>query len=233
MTATTLFDLPTPAPHYGQPVRKHSRLKGREGLFWKPLTRKEARNMLLAAKRYELTAREAGSRTGPLGHVALEVLELLANLVDFRTGRLDPSLDYLKGKLKRSKDAIVRALANLRTHGFLDWLRRYVPTGNEGAGPRVQQTSNAYRLSLPARAVRLMGRLLQEPPLPDDFVAAQDLRKAEIAAHRASLSMAELPLFEIDDPDLAAQLSRLGSLVMERESAKQSESGTKFYSMKK
>jgi hypothetical protein len=228
MTTTALFDLPCPAPHYGQPVRRQSRLAGREGLFWKPVTRQEARTMLLAAKRYELASREAGSRTGPLGHVALEVLELLVNLVDFRTGRLDPSLDYLKAKLKRSKDAIVRALANLRTHGFLDWLRRYVPTGNEGFGPRVAQTSNAYRLSLPARAIRLMGRLLQAPPLPDDFVAAQDLRRAEIEAHRASLSLAELPLFEIDDPALAGILSRLGSLVMERESAKQSESQAKI-----
>jgi hypothetical protein len=29
------------------------------------------------------------------------------------------------GRVKRSKDAVVRALANLRTHGFLDWLRRW------------------------------------------------------------------------------------------------------------
>jgi len=27
-------------------------------------------------------------------------------------------------RVKRSKDAVGRALANLRTHGFLDWLRR-------------------------------------------------------------------------------------------------------------
>jgi hypothetical protein len=62
-------------------------------------------------------------------------------------------------KLRRSKDAVVRALQALRAHGFLDWLRRYVPTGQEGRGPQVKQTSNAYRLSMPARAMRLLGRL--------------------------------------------------------------------------
>jgi hypothetical protein len=232
MSTTALFDLPAPTPRYGQPIRRQSRLAGREGTFWRATTRQDGRKMLLAAKRYELAAREAGSRNGPLGHVALEILELMINLVDFRTGRLDPSLDYLMAKLKRSRDAIVRALANLRVHGFLDWLRRYVPTGRE-SGPQVQQTSNAYRLSLPARAIRLLGRLLQDAPVPDDVAQAMDLRKAEFAAHRASLSLAELPLFEIEDPILASTLSRLGKCVMERESAKQSESGPKFYSMKK
>jgi pyrroloquinoline quinone (PQQ) biosynthesis protein C len=29
-------------------------------------------------------------------------------------------------RVKRSKDAVVRALANVRSHGFLDWLRRWV-----------------------------------------------------------------------------------------------------------
>ena len=64
--------------------------------------------------------RQAGRRRGPLGHVGLEVLELLANLVSYRSGRLEPAITYLMGKLKRSKDAVVRALAALREHGFLD-----------------------------------------------------------------------------------------------------------------
>ena len=76
--------------------------------------------MVLAAKRYELAGRQAGRRRGPLGHVGLEVLELLANLVSYRSGRLEPAITYLMGKLKRSKDAVVRALAALREHGFLD-----------------------------------------------------------------------------------------------------------------
>ncbi|HRM75333.1 MAG TPA: helix-turn-helix domain-containing protein, partial [Paracoccus sp. (in: a-proteobacteria)] len=61
-------------------------------------------------------------------------MELFANLVDFRTGRLEPAIETLMRMLRRSRDAIVRALKALRSHGFLDWLRRYVPTGNEGRG---------------------------------------------------------------------------------------------------
>lgn len=53
-----------------------------------------------------------------------------------KTGQLDPSIETLMRKLKRSRDSIVRALNALRAHGFLDWLRRYVPTGSEGMETR-------------------------------------------------------------------------------------------------
>ena len=100
-------------------------------------------------------------------------MEFFVNLVDFRTGRLEPSIDTIMGKVRRSRDAVVRALKALRAHGFLDWLRRYEPTGNEGRGPQVQQASNAYRLSLPEKALRLLGRFGKAPPPPDDHVASQ------------------------------------------------------------
>ena len=118
------------------PVRRGSRLAGAcEGVFWRRTDRQEVRRIVLAAKRYELAGRQRGHRNGPLGHVGLEVLDLLANLVSYRSGRLEPSIAYLMGKLKRSKDAVVRALAALREHGFLDWLRRHEAVELvEGAG---------------------------------------------------------------------------------------------------
>ena len=207
-----------------QPVRRQSHAAGRcEGVFWKATNRQETRRVILAARRYELVGRQPGARSGPLGFVALEVLELLANLVHHRTGRLDPSLDYLMGKLRRSRDAIVRALKSLRAHGFLDWLRRYVPTGNEGRGPQVKQTSNAYRILLPAAARRLLGRLMEEPPTPDDFSHAQEQHRAEVEAHKAALPLSERALFEVGDTPLGQALARLGR-ALERESAKRTES---------
>lgn len=210
------------------PVRRQSRLAGRcEGVFWRKITKAEAWRVVYAAKKYELQERAAGSRRGPLGSVAIEILELFAHLVDKKTGRLEPSLEYLMRTLKRSKDAIHRALKALRAHGFLDWLRRYVPTGAD-TGPKVQQTSNAYRLSLPARAVRLLGRVFQQSPLPDDFSHARQEKAAQIEQHKASLSLAELPLFMIEDEALAASLSRMGAAIAarkERESVNRSESG--------
>lgn len=214
-----------PAERERTPVRRQSRAAGRcEGVFWRRTNRQEVRQIVLAARRYELACREPGTRNGPLGGVAIEVLELFANLVNFRTGRLDPSIDFLMLKLRRSRDAIVRALKALRSHGFLDWLRRYVPTGNEGRGPQVQQTSNAYRLSLPDRARQFLGRLGVTPPPPDDHAQAEAERAAEMEAHRASLPMDELALFDVGDNPLGQALARLARSIKQCESARQTES---------
>lgn len=209
----------------GQPVRRNSQLAGRcEGMFWHPTARQDVRKIVLAARRYDVHGRQPGRRNGPLGHVALEILDLMANLVSYKTGRLDPSLDYLMRKLRRSKSAIVDALAALRIHGFLDWLRRYEPTGEEGRGPRVKQTSNAYRLSMPKRALALLGRLGMQPPEPDDYSLTREQRDAERLAYAKSLPLDQFALFEVDDPDLANALARLARSMQERESSKQSES---------
>lgn len=214
-----------PAERERTPVRKQSRAAGKcEGVFWRRTNRQEVRQVLLAAKRYELAQRQPGSRSGPLGSVALEILELFVNLVDFRTGRLEPSIDTLMGKLRRSRDAIVRGLKALRTHGFLDWLRRYEPTGNTGRGPQVKQTSNAYRLSLPQRARLLLGRLGMAPPLPDDHSHALEIRAAAIEAHRETLPLEERTLFDVGDNPLGQALARLAKSIKQRESARQTES---------
>jgi len=206
------------------PVRAHSYERGRcEGRFWKKTSQQEVRRILLAAKRYERIERRPGRRSGPLGSVAIEVLEYFVNLVDFRTGRLKPSLDTLMRRLRRSRDAIVRALRNLRAHGFLDWLRRYVPTGNEGRGPQVRQASNAYRLSLPERAKQFLGRWGRPPPLPEDCEHALEVRQAELDQYRKSLSCEGPDLSGIEDDRLRQSLALLGRNV-KRESARRAES---------
>ncbi|MBT9373216.1 helix-turn-helix domain-containing protein [Rhizobium sp. CSW-27] len=129
---------------------------------------------MLAAKRFEKAHKQPGRKSGPLGAVAIEVLEYMANLVDYRSGRLEPSIDTIMQKLCRSRDAVWKALTALRRHGFLDWVRRYVPTHNDSAGPQVQQTSNAYRLALPRQAEEALAR--DKPPLPEDRAQA-DLEK--------------------------------------------------------
>jgi len=221
---------PPPAERCPTPVRRHSHIRGRsEGRIWRPTTRQEVQKVLLAAKRYELAERQKGERTGPLGSVAIEVLEFFVNLVDFRTGRLEPSIDTIMGKVRRSRDAVVRALKALRAHGFLDWLRRYEPTGNEGRGPQVQQASNAYRLSLPEKALRLLGRLGKSPPPPDDHVAAQAARAADLDAYRKALPLDELALFEAGDNPLGQALARLARSMKQRESAKRTESPSHLY----
>ena len=207
------------------PVRRGSRLAGTcEGAWWRPVARAEVRRVVLAAKRYELAGRQAGRRRGPLGHVALEVLELLANLVSHRSGRLEPSYAYLMRTLRRSKDAVHQALAALREHGFLDWLRRHekVEVLEDAPGPRVRQVSNAYRLSLPARAAQLLGHWLSSsPPLPDDVAQEREDRVAWMREHKAALPLSELPLAEVEDDRLARVLGELGRAVEARARAAQ------------
>jgi hypothetical protein len=218
--------LPPPAERCPTPVRRRSYFKGRsEGRIWQATTRKDVQAILKAAEIYnEAGLHEKGERSGPLGSVALDVLRLFVNLIDFRTGRLEPSITTIMDRLGRSRDTIVRALKNLRAHGFIDWLRRYEPTGNEGRGPQVQQASNAYRLSLPEKALRLLGRFGKAPPPPDDHVAAQAARAAELDAYRKALPLDELALFEADNNPLGQALAALGKSLQERESAKQTES---------
>ena len=211
-------------------VRAQSRLAGRcEGTFWRRTDRQEVRRVILAARKYEIFGRQAGRRNGPLGHVALEVLEVLSNLVSYRTGRLEPAILTLMRKLRRSRDAVVRALAALRSHGFLDWLRRYEPTEHEGRGPQVRQVTNAYRLTLPERAARLLGRWGQDVPLPDDVVQVAEEREAAREAHKAGLTLEDLPAFLVDDGPLARALAGLGRLVQERESAGRTETISKGF----
>lgn len=180
---------------------------------------------MVAAERYERATRAKGQRAGKLGGVALEVLRELLRLIDYKTGRLDPSIATLCDRLRRCRAAVVQALAALRTAGFLDWLRRYEPTGNEGRGPQVQQTSNAYRLLLPPLAAKMLGRHWTPPPVPDDDRARREADQRERAAMIASLPLWEQPLAECEDSALGEILSRLGRAVHERESAKQTESG--------
>lgn len=62
-------------------VRRHSRAAGRcEGVFWRRTDRQEVRRIVMAARRYELATRQPGARNGALGSVALEIVELFANL---------------------------------------------------------------------------------------------------------------------------------------------------------
>ncbi len=204
-----------------QPVRRHSRLKGTEGVFWRPMARRDAQRILYAAKRFDRVNRPKGSRTGPLGTVALEILELFTRLVvQGKRGQLDPSYETIMRMCHRSRDAVAAALKNLRDHGFLDWLRRYVPTDRPGAGPQVQQTSNAYRLSLPARAAALVGRWFDAPPPADD-------------AHRRETAAAEAKAQAWEESPLAASLGRFEKALkdrLERESAKRTESVSGFIS---
>lgn len=118
---------------------------------------KSAQDALEAARLYELAHKKKGRRNGPIGHVGLEILNALWSVVDYSTGRLEPSLEWLMKVTRRSRDAVVTALKRLRFCGFVKWFRRFAYTGEQGVrGPQVRQVTNAYALSTPDHAAELM-----------------------------------------------------------------------------
>jgi hypothetical protein len=166
--------------------------------------------LIRTAKEFDLVHRKPGTR-GPLTPYGIRVLEELVRLPNFKTGRLDPALDHLQKVTGFARATIVRALARLKQHGFLDWVRRSRRTGNDRElGPQRAQTSNAYFFEIGrlARTVRLR------------FMQLLGHRK-EAARQRASRSGAPAPATTVAapraaspaDPGLAAVLTRLGAAV--------------------
>ncbi len=196
-----------------QPIRRRSQLAGRcEIGFWKPFASGQVGDFMRAAERYDRTKRKQGEPQGPLGPIGLEVLRELLNLVDHATGRLDPAIDTIASRIKRSRDAVWRALKALKAHGFVDWIRRYVPAPTVGqAGPQVRQTSNAYRLNLPAIARALLGKQTR-PPAPVDF------------EHRRKAMADMIRNMEFEASGLGAAFDRLERAMKERETARRTES---------
>ena len=182
-----------------QPVRRGSRPVGRAGevALWRPFRRHDVGRYLLAAERFELASKRPGARYGALGVHGPRVLRELLRLIDFRTGRLEPSLDTLMRRLKLSRTAVVRALAGLKAARFLDWVRRLEPVdGAQGVrGPQVKQATNAYGiLPLPPAAEAL----LVGAPEP-----------ADVAQRRADM-VAQLRAMEGDAKRFAVEGTGLG-----------------------
>ncbi|GGE82156.1 replication protein A [Sphingomonas prati] len=211
-----------------QPIHRCSYNVGeREDRFYRPVPKSEVGARMRAAQAYDVEYRAQGKRNGPLGHIGLEVLRQLYRMCCPRTGRLDPAINTIAQKIRRGRTAVFDALAALKRHGFLDWIRRTEPTGNEGAGPQVKQASNAYRLDLPAKARALVAKIVGRAPRPVDDEARRAGDAAETDRMVASLPLREEMATRISDPLLAAVLARFGEAVasQERESAKRDESG--------
>jgi hypothetical protein len=195
-----------------QPVRRNSYHAGeREGRHWRAIPKEEIGPRLRAAEVYNREHKEAGRPNGPLGHVGLEVLREMYRLVDFKTGRLEPSIDYLMRRLKRSRDAIVRAMKALDVHGFLRWIRRTEPVDNPGAGPQVRQITNAYWFGLPAKAAALVRMILgRGAPKPDDQAQREADDAAAVEAMLAQAGPEGAARFIAGDSELGDALAGLG-----------------------
>ncbi len=204
-----------------QRVRRNSRLRGRcEAGWWVPFDPKTKAAMMLAAERYGQKLKPFGKRAVAKQSTwtnAIAVLRELLRVVDYKSGRLEPSLKTIAGRVRLNKETVVRALATLKAWGFVDWIRRYAETGQPGArgGVQVEQTSNAYRLTIPEAARKLLGKLFAAPPGSEDA----EVHEAGVAAQRRQN--------QLDDPNdpLGSALRRLDPSTRNRESGDVAESG--------
>ncbi|GGB21676.1 hypothetical protein GCM10011380_09080 [Sphingomonas metalli] len=136
--------------------------------------------------------------------VDLRVLKALLRFVDFKTGRLFPAIEAIAAKAACHRNSVVAALRRLKHHGFIDWVRRTIKTGNDGEfAPQREQTSNAYFFDNRRRmAPKVWQRFAQ--------ILAAKMRRLGNAAARA---MSEAPTAEIQSPALRAALARVDAML--------------------
>jgi hypothetical protein len=181
-----------------------------------------ARDLLDAGRRFARRARADGhvlagdeALAARLTAGAVRVYEELLSLARTCRGRVFPSYDRIAERTGLGRATVARAVACLEALGFLERRRRFVRVEGEGPGPRLRQTSNAYRPALPARLMRLIAR--RPAPVPADAQARADDHRDEGERMLAMLPARELAGVLVQGP-LGHALARLGATLDARES---------------
>ncbi|MBB6191216.1 hypothetical protein FHS51_001438 [Sphingobium wenxiniae] len=170
---------------------------------------------LQVAKEYDRQMKEKGKRH-PIGANALRVLEALLwhKGIDFKTGRLDPAIATIQDVTGFARKTVIDALARLKDHGFLSWIRRTEKTGNEkGFGPQVKQATNAYYFDPSRLAKRALMRLQQLLRRKGDSPSPSPAQ-----GDKSSLT----PSPPQNNPELEGVLSRIDSALETRDASSES-----------
>lgn len=225
----------TGAPHRtGAPVLRGSIEEGTfEDVFFTMPAKGEtdrllrtARAALDAGRRLKRAARADGRdlsvserALAALTAAAVRVYEEICTLARLNRGRVFPSYDYLAEATALGRATVARALQALEAAGFLIRQRRFKRRAAEGPGPRYEQTSNAYRPTLPASILGMLPRWLRPAPLPDDVAQRQADQAEELSGMHAQLSCRELARVTVGGA-LGRALARIGASIddVERES---------------
>lgn len=167
-----------------------------------PLPTGRAATVRLELSRLRVFLERAKQR---LRRLDVTVLKALIKRVDFRTGKLYPSIKTIAADAACHRNSVVAALRRLKIHGFIDWVRRTVRTGNEGAfAPQLEQTSNAYTFDHQrSMAPRTWQRFTQR-------LVAKLRRLGKVPA---GVAPGRPQAADIKDPELRASLFGLGSSV--------------------
>jgi hypothetical protein len=133
-----------------------------------PVSRKQAAKRWHAARKWDRETRRPGRHGGIIGRTALAVLYTLSfDFQNFRTGRLDPSLDAIAAKAGCCRRAAVTAIRHLRALGLLTWQRRCEEHRNAEGRFRLRQRTNAYGLLPPSQWRGYREPAAPPAPFPD------------------------------------------------------------------
>lgn len=184
-----------------------------------------ARAALDAGRRVQRVARAEGRALSAAERAlagitasAVRVYEELCTLARLNAGRVFPSYDWLADATALGRATVARALHALEDAGFLVRQRRFRRVAGEGAGPRWEQTSNAYRAVLPRRLLGLLPRWLRPAPLPADALQHAADEAAEQARLRGQLTCRELAQASVGGA-LGRALAKLGAAIDGRQPA--------------
>ena len=197
-----------------QKLRHSSKPHAWSGTFWRKIDHALQAKMIRALDWYadRLPKHAKGRSYGEITDKVIRVFKaLLRVVVRSRGGELDPSYEVIRRRAGCCRGTVAKALEILQRHGFLERMRRFVPA-RSGEPGKVEQDTNAYRLSLPPIAERLIAspgsgldlrkvpkprppRLRKPKSLPSasesflqTMAAAVDETEAWIAAGRPKLS---------------------------------------------
>ncbi|NMN07560.1 MULTISPECIES: helix-turn-helix domain-containing protein [unclassified Novosphingobium] len=113
--------------------------------------------------------------------------DILLKLLDdekFRKGWCVPAYETIMRWTGLSRSTVHRSLRALADLGFIEWVRRFIYTKDRDFGARSEQTSNLYRITLPAWLSKLLGL---QAPTPDDHAHRLDTAQEEYATMLAQL----------------------------------------------
>ena len=202
---------PLPQTFAAWPVWRDS---ARAEVRFVPASRKVTARIWHKARRWDRETRRPGRHGGIIGRTALGVLYVLTfDFLNYRTGRLDPSLDAIAARAGCCRRAVVNALARLRDLGLLAWQRRCEEDRDAEGRFRLRQRTNAYGL-LPPRQWK--GYLDDDPPAPDPATLGApepvpDPIDAAVASLASGDPVAAVKALEADPSDrLAIALAGLG-----------------------
>ncbi len=200
------------------PVRSNS---AKKSVRWAaPMAKRQAVRLYHEARRFERQSRSYGRQDGALGRNGLAVLHaLLFDFLNFRSGRLDPSIAAIAKAAAISVSSAKRGLVRLKAAGVVSWLRRCAEVIADDGRFQLRQETNAYSVR-PASQWRGFV-LAPSAPAPDPLVwgASPPLPDALDLACQATGAHAMTAMLETDPADpLARALAALGRAVTGRKS---------------